>query len=99
MALLLLPAPATGAERGRPDRGQQFAHEHCARCHAIGRTGESPLAEAPAFRDLHARYPVEHLAEAFAEGIVTGHTRMPEFRLGVTRIADLIAYLKTLEAP
>ena len=37
------------------------------------------------------------LEEAFAEGIVTGHPTMPEFRLDPGQIADVIAYFKTLE--
>jgi cytochrome c len=35
---------------------------------------------APPFRTLHERYPVEDLVEPLAEGIVTGHPTMPEFR-------------------
>ena len=58
---------------------------------------ESPLKVAPPFRELHLRYPVDSLAEAFAEGIVTGHPSMPEFRLDPGQIADVIAYLKSLE--
>ena len=58
---------------------------------------ESSLRIAPPFRTLHTRYPVENLAEAFAEGIVTGHPTMPQFRLDAAQIGDLLAYLKTLE--
>ena len=70
---------------------------HCAQCHAIGRTGASPLTIAPPFRELHKRYPVDTLAEALAEGIVTGHPTMPEFQLDIAQINDVIAYLKSLE--
>ena len=55
-------------------------------------------AMAPPFRSLHERYPVENLQESLAEGIVTGHPSMPEFRLDPDQITDVIAYLKTLEA-
>jgi hypothetical protein len=54
------------------------------------------MAEAPPFRDLHKRYPVEELGESLAEGISTGHPSMPEWRLDPGEIGDLIAYLKTL---
>ena len=81
----------------REQRGLNFARTHCASCHAIGRTGSSPLAAAPAFRDLHTKYPVDDLAESFAEGIVTGHPTMPEWQLDPPQIGDLLAYLKTLE--
>lgn len=78
-------------------RGRTFAQANCAQCHAIGLIDESRLRIAPPFRTLHKRYPVETLAEALAEGIVTGHPSMPEFRLDVAQIKDLIGYLKTLE--
>lgn len=92
-----LVATAAYAQDSRVQSGHAFAEAHCASCHAIGRAGESPLRTAPAFRTLHLRYPVETLAEALAEGIVTAHPAMPQFRLDVAQIGDLIAYLKSLE--
>ncbi|MGY3610837.1 MULTISPECIES: c-type cytochrome [unclassified Bradyrhizobium] len=78
-------------------RGRTFALNNCARCHSIDKVTKSPLKIAPPFRTLHKRYPVESLAETFAEGIQTGHPTMPEFRLDPDQIHDLLAYLKTLE--
>ena len=93
---LALPA---GADEPRAQRGRTFAQANCASCHAIGPVGDSPLRIAPPFRALHQAYPVENLAEALSEGIVTGHPTMPEFRLDIVQINDFIAYLKTLERP
>jgi mono/diheme cytochrome c family protein len=78
-------------------RGLNFVRANCARCHSIDKVTPSPLAIAPPFRELHKRYPVESLQEAFAEGIQTGHQNMPQFRLEPDQIGDVIAYLKTLE--
>jgi cytochrome c len=78
-------------------RGLTFVRTHCANCHAIGTLGESPLRIAPPFRTLHTKYPVESLQEALAEGIVTGHPTMPEFRLDPGQVGDVIAFLKSLE--
>lgn len=61
------------------------------------RVGNSPLPIAPPFRTLHERYPVESLQESLGEGIITGHPSMPEFQLDPGQVADVIAYLKTLE--
>jgi len=77
--------------------GRDIAQSNCARCHAVGRTGVSPLKDAPPFRSLHNRYPVDMLAEALAEGIVVGHPEMPRFVLEPDQITALIAYLKSLE--
>jgi len=97
LALLgALPGSAAALEPAQ-QRGLTFAKANCAQCHAVGRVGASPLKIAPPFRTLHERYPVETLAEAFAEGIQTGHPTMPEFQLDSAQIGDLLAYLKTLE--
>lgn len=93
----IIPLSHAAARDGDAQRGYLLAKKYCSRCHAIGRTGASPFAKAPPFRDLHRRYPVEQLAEALAEGIVTGAPNMPEFRFEPDQIADLIAYLKSLE--
>ena len=98
VALLWLSpvGPASAWDR-KVKQGETIARSNCARCHAIGRLGSSPLREAPPFRELHARYPVEDLAESLAEGITTGHPTMPEFRLEPDEADALIAYLKSLE--
>ena len=90
----LVVAPA---EAGSPERGLTFARVNCGRCHSLDKVSPSPLSVAPPFRELHNRYPVETLEEAFAEGFVTGHPSMPEFRLEPDQISDLIAFLKTFE--
>src|SRR6185503_21386640 len=77
-------------------RGLNFVQANCARCHSVDKVTLSPLAIAPPFRDLHKRYPVENLAEAFAEGIKVAHP-MPQFQLEPGQIEELIAYLKSLE--
>lgn len=92
-----LLATTTQAQDSQIERGRTFAQTNCASCHAIGRAGGSPLRIAPPFRTFRLRYPVENLAEALAEGIVTAHPAMPQFRLEVGQIGDLIAYLKSLE--
>jgi cytochrome c len=97
---LALAWPAIGrAEDIDVVQGRRFAEANCSKCHQIGRYGDSPLPIAPTFRSLHERYPVEDLDEALAEGIMTGHPTMPQFRLDADQIRSLIAYLKSLERP
>lgn len=78
-------------------RGLTFAKANCARCHAIGKEGDSPLKDAPPFRTLHERYAIDDLAEPLAEGIRTGHPSMPEWVLDPDQIDNLIAYLKRIQ--
>jgi mono/diheme cytochrome c family protein len=77
--------------------GHRLVVENCSRCHSVEKSGTSPLSKAPAFRTLHERYPVEDLAEALGEGIVTGHAAMPQFVFEPDQVGAIIAYLKTLE--
>lgn len=94
---LACASSAAVAQSGRVQRGFTFAQTNCSQCHAIGRIGASPISEAPPFRSLHTRYPVEDLAEAFAEGITTGHPSMPQFQLDPAQINDLLAYLQSIQ--
>lgn len=78
-------------------RGRNFVTTNCARCHSVDKVTASPLKIAPPFRDLHRKYPIETLQESLAEGIYTGHPTMPQFRLEVDQINDVLSYLKSLE--
>jgi mono/diheme cytochrome c family protein len=77
--------------------GKAFAQANCSHCHSIDMVTPSNLAIAPPFRSLHERYPVESLEAPLAEGIMTGHPSMPEFRLDPGQVGDFISFLKTLD--
>ena len=77
-------------------KGHSLVEANCARCHAIGKDDTSHHPEAPPFRIVVTRYPPDNLAEALAEGIVSGHPDMPEFVFQPDEIAAIIAYLDTL---
>lgn len=82
------------------EAGRALLEASCASCHAVGATGASPVANAPAFRTLSERYPVESLEEALAEGIVVGHEgspHMPEFAFAPDEIGAIVAYLRSIQ--
>jgi cytochrome c len=95
LAVLVLASGPLQAQKAQ--RGLVIARNNCAMCHSIDKYSESSLKAAPPFRILHKRYPVETLEESLAEGIVTGHPSMPEFRFQSDQIGDFIAFLRTLE--
>lgn len=78
------------------DRGRTLLEANCAGCHATGKAGESPLAQAPLFRKLNQKYPLENLSEALAEGIMTGHPAMPQFVFSAVEIDAILAYLNSI---
>jgi cytochrome c len=80
-------------------QGQALLATNCARCHAIASTGESPHREAPPFRTLGQKYPVDWLAEALGEGLSTGHPDMPEFVFEPQEISAILTYLKSIQVP
>ena len=77
-------------------KGRAILTAKCARCHAIEREGDSPLAQAPAFRNLHKKYPVATIAEALAEGIVTGHPDMHSTPFLQDEIDGIVGYIESL---
>lgn len=93
------PYAAAAAVAPSAQRGHDLVQRDCARCHAIEATGASSLDAAPPFRTLHEAYPPEALEEALAEGILSGHPAMPQFTYSAGEIADIVAWLKSLETP
>jgi mono/diheme cytochrome c family protein len=98
LSFVVRPHPKS---EGDPARGKALAQEYCARCHAIEPGKESPVADAPPFSTFAQHWPLENLEEALAEGIMVGHDKfqMPVFQFDPDQIADLIAYLKTIQVP
>lgn len=80
-------------------RGQEFATVNCGHCHALDWTSASPFDPAPPFREIANFYPVEGLAEAFAEGITVGHAAMPEFVFAPEEIGDLLLFMDSFTKP
>jgi mono/diheme cytochrome c family protein len=102
LTLVLLSAASPGwaqddAELKR--QGQELLATHCSRCHAIAPTGSSPHKEAPPFRTLGQKYPVDWLAEALGEGLSTGHPDMPEFVFEPSEIKAILTYLQSIQVP
>ena len=79
--------------------GYDLLQVNCARCHAIEAAGTSPEPKAPPFRDIVKKYDPTALEEALAEGIVTGHDKMPQFAFEPQQVSGIIAYLETLKQP
>ena len=105
LILLVVSLPLSLAAIGCADaagiasRGAILAQRNCGPCHATGLKGASPNPKSPPFRTLSGRYPLKDLEEALAEGIMVGHEglEMPVFELRTSQIADLMAYLTTIQ--
>jgi cytochrome c len=93
----LVVANASAADKDLTAKGKSLVTDNCSRCHAIGKEGDSPHPEAPAFRTLSNNYPVENLAESLAEGIVSGHPDMPIFVFSPQDVQAIIDYLQSVQ--
>lgn len=93
-ALVLVPLNA-GADPVAD--GEALVRQNCASCHAVAQEDASPNPRAIPFRFLERLYPIEHLEEALAEGIMVSH-EMPEFVLEAEQVTALIQYLKAIQA-
>jgi mono/diheme cytochrome c family protein len=78
-------------------RGEALLTRNCARCHATRTTGRSPHPDAPPFRTLSRKYPIDGLAEALAEGLSVGHPDMPEFAFEPEDVGAILAYLRSIQ--
>jgi len=103
-AVIVLAAAGSARAGGGEDpalieAGRVLATVNCARCHAISGPGPGPVAQAPLFSRFARDWPVGQMAEALAEGIVTGHgpVRMPEFTFTPDQIDALLAYIDSVQ--
>ncbi len=96
-AALAVFAAAHAEDADLLKQGQALVAKDCSRCHGIGRTDSSRHPQAPPFRTLSKRYPIESLEEALGEGIISGHPDMPEFQFDADDVGAIIAYLKSIQ--
>jgi cytochrome c len=97
LCLVFATSAARGQDASALKRGEALLAKECSRCHATARTGESRHPQAPLFRSLAKRYPIESLEEALGEGIISGHPDMPEFKFEGDDVGAIIAYLKSIQ--
>jgi cytochrome c len=98
LATVALAAGLASATTGLADaelakKGKMIVQEKCSRCHAVDKSDTSQLPMAPPFREFAAKWSVENLEEALAEGIVTGHPDMPVFQFEPEDIAAITEHL------
>lgn len=95
---LIMAMPGQARDRATYlDRGRAIATQNCSGCHAIGRKGVSPNRESPPFRSLGARYKIDDLDEAFAEGLTSNHKGMPDFQFSASDTMAMLAYIKSVQ--
>lgn len=104
IALLLLTGTSVAfAEESAPSplerQGRALAERMCSECHAIGRSGQSPHANAPAFRALDRRLDLDGFMDRLREGLMVDHPDMPTFRFTREDARAFLLYLRSIQVP
>lgn len=97
LALVAFTFPALAAEDPKMvAEGKRLAEINCVRCHNIEATGESPLTDAPPFRDIPANYDRLELIDGFMEGLAVRHPLMPDWDVTEPQAEALTAFVISL---
>jgi cytochrome c len=103
LAALLLGPSIGFAQEDEPSaaerQGRALAERMCAECHAIGKSGQSPHANAPPFHALDRRLNLDTFMERLREGLMVGHPDMPAFRFTREDARSFVLYLRSIQAP
>ena len=94
-ALSLLGSAAQAQDPAR--HGRALLKEFCADCHAIGKTGESPMRSAVPFRRLGRSFDFDSFPRRLQRGISSGHPAMPEFKFSGKDARAVTAYLRSIQ--
>jgi cytochrome c len=78
-------------------QGRSLVAEFCARCHAIGITGESPHPWAPPFRTLGRIVDLNEFPRALERGITSIHPDMPAIKFSQEEARAVRAYLWAIQ--
>ena len=97
--LVAMLSSQTGSAQTPLKRGEEIVRGLCSRCHAVGKTDESPLSAAPRFRSLDDRTDLGKLARRLREGLLTGHEDMPTFRFDRDDADATVAYIRSIQGP
>lgn len=102
LACLMLPLPGTGSAAAQAldpeqQRAKAMLENLCGRCHAVGRTGQSPNPLAPAFRTFGEKLYDTDMVQRLQDGLTTIHPDMPTFRFNRHEAAAAVNYLRLIQ--
>jgi len=99
LALLMMGAwsRASCALDHEQQQGRVLLETLCARCHAVGATGQSPHPQAPLFRTFGEKLYDNDLAQRLQDGLTAIHPDMPTFRFKRRDAEAAVNYLKSIQ--
>lgn len=86
------------ADAQSPRIGLALVREHCAMCHAIGKTGDSPHPGAPPLRSIGNSYNLDEFEKLLRRGIgIAPHPDMPTFKFDRSSARAVTNYLRSIQ--
>jgi mono/diheme cytochrome c family protein len=83
---------------GEQQHGKELLEKLCARCHAVGETGQSPHVDAPAFRTFGDDKLYDNdFGQRLQNGLSTIHKDMPTFQFNRREAEAAVNYLKAIQ--
>jgi len=99
LVLTLLGATGGAAQALDPEqqRARAMLENLCGRCHAVGKTGQSPNPLAPPFRRFGEKLYDTDMVQRLQDGLTTIHRDMPTFRFNRHEAAAAVNYLRSIQ--
>jgi len=99
VALPLFAACSGAAQALDPEqqRAKAMLENLCGRCHAVGKTGQSPNPLAPQFRRFGEKLYDTDMVQRLQDGLTTIHPDMPTFRFNRHEAAAAVNYLRSIQ--
>ena len=95
--MITLAGPSWAQDAVDQAEGRRLSRINCTRCHNITADGESPLTDAPPFRELAKNYTPEELTDGFMEGLAVRHPLMPDWEVTEPQAQELTAFIMSLK--
>jgi mono/diheme cytochrome c family protein len=96
LTLMLLAAPALAQSADLVAEGKRLSEINCTKCHNIEAEGDSPLTDAPPFREISLNYDNMELIDGFMEGLAVRHPLMPDWETTEPQAEALTAFILSL---
>ena len=77
--------------------GEGLAKENCAKCHAIGLTGESPNPGAIPFRKLSSTRSITLIGWELMNEDWGEHRQMPQFEITADQVRDILKWIRWVQ--
>jgi cytochrome c len=95
--LTLMLLSATAQAQDPVIHGRALVKEFCGECHAIGKTGKSPHADATPLRMMGRTFDLDDFPRVLIRGISSDHPDMPQVKFNPQDARDVRDYLRTIQ--